>query len=318
MKKTILVTGGAGFIGSHLCEQILKRGDRVVVIDNFNRYYPPAIKQQNLASFKSNPAFTLFTGDILDKKLLKNVFEKHQFDVVVHLAARAGVRPSLENPKLYAEVNVAGTALLLEELRQAGVRQLILASSSSVYGNRTQGPFKETDLTDNQISPYGATKKASEMLAHVYAHLYGIQTTVLRFFTAYGPRNRPDMAMFQFMQALLTDKPIMQFGDGTTGRDYTYINDLVDGILAAVDKPLGFEIINLGNSQPVLLKDLITTMEQITGKKASLNQLPLQPGDVALTYADIDKARNLLKWQPQTDLRSGLTSLYQWLKGRYN
>jgi UDP-glucuronate 4-epimerase len=313
MRQTILVTGGAGFIGSHLCEALLKRGDRVVALDNFNRYYSPRRKRANLSWCHTQERFELIEGDIRDKGTLALVFERFRFDTVVHLAAMAGVRPSIENPALYAEVNVVGTTLLLEEVRKSAVPQFIFASSSSVYGNRTQGPFCETDATDNQISPYGATKKAGELVCATFAHLYGIQTSCLRFFTVYGPRNRPDMANYLFINALLENKPIMQFGDGHTGRDYTYVADTVAGIMAAIDHPNRFEIVNLGNSQPVRLRELIDVMERVTGKKAHINTLPLQQGDVELTFADTTKAKQLWGWQAKTPIEVGVTQLYQWM-----
>lgn len=311
--RTHLITGGAGFIGSHLADKLLDRGDQVVVIDNFNDYYNPQIKRNNISHHHSNPLFHLYEGDILDAAFVDEVIEKHQPHCVVHLAARAGVRPSLENPKLYYDVNVMGTLNVLEAMKKCEVPQLVFASSSSVYGNRSTGPFKETDNTDSQVSPYGASKKAGELLCHTYAHLYGIKTTCLRFFTVFGPRNRPDMACYLFTKAIMDEESITMFGAGSTGRDYTFVDDTVSGIIAAIDTPLAYEIINLGNASPVLLKELIASIENVSGKKAAVNTKPQQPGDVQLTYADIGKAKSLLGWEPKTSLEVGLKSLHTWM-----
>jgi UDP-glucuronate 4-epimerase len=310
--RTVLITGGAGFIGSHTVEALISRGDTVVAVDSFNRFYSPKQKENNLSQVKNHKNFYLYKVDIRDEAELKEVFSKHYFDCVVHLAAMAGVRPSIENPRLYADVNVVGTTNILENVRTSGVKQFVFASSSSVYGNRQTGPFKETDPTDDQVSPYGATKKAGELLCHTYAHLYKIKTTILRFFTVYGPRNRPDMACYSFTDAIMKDRPIMRFGPGDTGRDYTYVADTVSGILSAIDHPFDFEIINLGNSTPVKLNDLIKTIEKVTGKKANVNELPLQPGDVDLTFADTTKAKKLLGYEPQTKLHQGVHNLFDW------
>jgi UDP-glucuronate 4-epimerase len=310
--KTHLLTGGAGFIGSHLTNKLLARGDRVIVIDEFNDYYDPQIKRNNIAHHQSNPLFHLYEGDILDSKFVEEVMDKHQPQCVVHLAARAGVRPSLANPKLYYDVNVMGMLNILEAMKQNDIKQLVFASSSSVYGNRSTGPFKETDATDAQVSPYGASKKAGELLCHTYAHLYGIKTTCLRFFTVFGPRNRPDMACSLFAHAILQNKPITMFGDGSTGRDYTFVDDTVAGIIAAIDKPFTFEVINLGNASPVLLKDLIAAIETEANKKATIIPGEQQPGDVQLTFADISKAKTLLGWEPTTKLEDGVRKLLEW------
>ena len=311
MKKLWLVTGGAGFIGSTLCEKIIKE-NRVVVVDNFNRYYSPLWKKRNVSKIKNHSDYYLIKADIRDENALKDIFSRFTIDGVIHLAAMAGVRPSIENPKLYTEVNVTGTTLLFEQMRKAQVKRLIFASSSSVYGNRTMGPFKETDNTDCQVSIYGATKKAGELLCHVYASLYGINTIVLRFFTVYGPRNRPDMACYKFVKSISEGRPLIKFGEGNTGRDYTYVDDTVDGIMKAMEVESRFEIINLGNAKPILLNDVIKIMEKEIGKKAIINQLPLQQGDVGLTYADIEKAKRILKYQPKSDFRSGMEKLVNW------
>lgn len=311
--RTFLITGGAGFIGSHLTDALVQRGDAVVILDDFNEYYDPNLKRKNYSKHAHNPNVVLVEADIRNSEVVENIVQKHQPQCVVHLAARAGVRPSLVDPKLYYDVNVMGTLNVLEAMKRHKVPRLVFASSSSVYGNRTSGPFKETDNTDNQVSPYGASKKAGELLCHTYAHLYGIKTTCLRFFTVYGPRNRPDMACYLFTDAILKGQPITMYGDGTTGRDYTFIDDTVAGIMAAIDNPFAFEVINLGNSSPVLLKDLITTIEAVTGNKASIKPQPKQPGDVDLTFADITKAKALLGWEPKISLEAGLKSLHAWM-----
>lgn len=307
----ILITGAAGFIGSHLTDALLARKHQVTGVDDFNDFYDPQIKRANLTAAYKNPNFQMVEADIRDQNLFKGLFLQQKPDLVVHLAARGGVRPSIKQPKLYYDVNVIGSLNLLESMRMHHVPRLIYASSSSVYGNRTQGPFKETDNTDSQVSAYGATKKALEGLASTYAHLYQIQTTGFRFFTVYGPRNRPGMACSLFVEALMQNKPIIQYGDGTTGRDYTYIDDIIDGIIKSIETPFEYELFNLGNSSPVLLSELIETAAKVVGKKPKIKIEPFQPGDVAFTYADITKAKRLLSWTPRTKLEAGLTNLYQ-------
>jgi len=316
-QKTVLVTGGAGFIGSHLTEALIRANFTVVVVDNFNRFYSPSQKANNLSAVKNRPHFFLHRADIRDVNILKEIFSKYNFDCVIHLAAMAGVPPSLENPRLYADVNVIGTICLLERVKEFGIKHFIFGSSSSVYGDRQVGPFKESDSTDKQISPYGATKKAGELLCQVYAKLYHIQTTIIRFFTVYGPRNRPDMACFRFLDSLMKNHPLMRFGSGNSSRDYTFIDDVVEGIIAAVKKPFNFETINLGNSHPVVLNELISTLETVTGKKANINKLPAQPGDVNQTYADIKKAQSLLGYQPKVTLLKGISQLFDWYTQHY-
>lgn len=312
--KSILVTGGAGFIGSHLVHQLLNQGNRVVVIDNLNTYYDPNIKLKNLAPFIHHEAFKFVKGDILDHNLVEDVFLNFKPEVVVHLAARAGVRPSIAQPQLYFEVNVMGTLQILEAMKRHKVKHLVMASSSSVYGNRKKGPFRETDTTDAQVSPYGASKKAAELICYTYAQLHAINIACLRFFTVYGPGNRPDMACFIFTDAILKGKSIMMYGDGKTGRDYTYIDDIVAGIEAAIEKPQRFEIVNLGNTSPVELLTLVRTIEKATGKKARLQYQPLQPGDVPLTYADATKAAELYGWKPKTSISTGIEALVAWYR----
>jgi len=312
--KTILVTGVAGFIGSQVTDKFLEKGNHVIGLDNFNDFYSPELKRKNISHLLSNSKFELVEADIRKPRIFDTLFRKYDVDSVVHLAARAGVRPSLENPQLYWDVNVMGSLNLLESMKLNKIEQLVFASSSSVYGNRTNGPFKETDNTDHQISPYGATKKALEVMAATYASLYKIHTTGLRFFTVYGPRNRPQMACSNFIEALETNSTITKYGDGSTGRDYTYIDDICSGIVAATDKALKYEIINLGNSSPVLLNELIETLATVTGKKPKINQKPIQPGDVEFTFADISKAKKLLGWSPNTSLKDGLTKTVKWYR----
>lgn len=312
--KTILVTGVAGFIGSNLADTLVDLGYKVIGVDNFNDFYDPEIKRRNIAQLHSRPSFSLVEADIRKPRLFDTLFRKHAVDTVVHLAARAGVRPSLEQPHLYWDVNVMGSLNLLEAMKLNQVKHFVFASSSSVYGNRTKGPFKESDSTDIPISPYSASKKALELLAHTYAYQYQIKTTGLRFFNAYGPRNRPDMAPYLFVDALVNNRSINQFGDGQTGRDYTYIGDIVDGIVKAIVHRFDYEIINLGNSYPILLTDMIKVMESVTGKKTEITVQPKRAGDVDLTYADNTKAAKLLNWQPQTTFETGAKHLYDWYK----
>jgi UDP-glucuronate 4-epimerase len=312
MSQTVLVTGHAGFIGSHLSHRLLTDGFNVVGVDNFNDYYSPAQKETNVKDLATHKKFTQYRLDILDTKGLKRVFEDQQFDSVVHLAARAGVRPSIVNPLLYEEVNVRGTLQILEMMRQFQVNHLVFGGSSSVYGNQTKVPFSETDPVNEPVSPYAATKKSAEMLIHSYSYLHEIKSTCLRFFTVYGPAGRPDMAPYLFTQKLLAGEAITKFGKGDSSRDYTYIDDIVSGIVAAVNRPLAYEIINLGNHQPVKLNDFISTLESLTGKKAQILSQPRNPADVKTTYADITKAKKLLNWQPKTDLKTGLKNFIDW------
>lgn len=310
----VLVTGGAGFIGSHLCERLLARGDRVVTLDNFNDYYLPAIKEKNLHATLKSPSFSLVRGDILDVPLLDRVFGETRFDVVVHLAARAGVRPSIEQPLLYEQVNCLGTLNLLEQARKRNIRRFVFASSSSVYGNVKEIPFREDARVDRPVSPYAATKAAGELYCHNYFHLYGISCTALRFFTVYGPRQRPDMAIHKFTALIDAGKPVPFFGDGSTDRDYTYFKDIIDGVEAAVDRDLGFEIINLGESRTTTLAELVRIIEKHLGKKAVLKKQPMQAGDVLRTCADVSKARRLLDYNPSTTVDQGVKQFVEWYR----
>jgi UDP-glucuronate 4-epimerase len=274
MTMNILVTGGAGFIGSHLVERLLGRGDRVVALDNLNDYYDPGIKQRNLESAQKSPKFSFVKGDILDAPLLDRVFGDTAFDVIVHLAARAGVRPSLEQPLLYEEVNCHGTLNILEQARKRKIKRMVFASSSSVYGNVKTIPFREDARVDRPVSPYAATKAAGELYCHNYFHLYGISTTALRFFTVYGPRQRPDMAIHKFTTLINQGKPLPFYGDGSTERDYTYCSDIIDGVVAAIDRDLGFEIINLGESRTTKLSELEASSRKASAKKPSSRNCP--------------------------------------------
>jgi UDP-glucuronate 4-epimerase len=313
----ILLTGCAGFIGSHVTGQLLAEGYEVIGLDNFNHYYNPVWKKQNIKEYKHEANFTFHQLDITDQEALAKIFKKQEkagqkIDKILHLAARAGVRPSIKQPRLYQQVNVGGTLNLLELAREYKVPQFVFASSSSVYGNQKKVPFSESDPVNKPISPYAATKKAGEMLCHTYAHLYGIKTTCLRFFTVYGPAGRPDMAPYLFTKAIFNDETITKFGDGTSRRDYTYIDDIAQGVVAALETPFAFEIINLGNNTPVTLNNFLALLQQIIGKQAKIKQIAMQPGDVDQTYADISKAQELLEWQPETSFEQGLRQFVAW------
>ena len=315
-KKNILVTGGAGFIGSHLVEKLLAEGVwRVSVVDNFNDFYAPALKRVNIAPFSSNPNFRLYETDIADAESLKTIFDENSFDAIVHLAARAGVRPSLEQPKLYAETNINGTLNLLDSAKDFNVRQFVFGSSSSVYGNSEKVPFSEKENIQTPISPYAATKAAGELLCYTYSHLYDIRTVCLRFFTVYGARQRPDLAIRKFSQLITEGKPIQVFGDGSTRRDYTYVDDIIQGAIAAIDyDKTPHEIFNLGESDTVELRYLIELLEKNLDRKAIIEPHPMQAGDVAQTYADISKARELLNYNPQTKIEDGIVKFVEWFR----
>ncbi|MBD3202924.1 SDR family NAD(P)-dependent oxidoreductase, partial [Candidatus Woesearchaeota archaeon] len=288
--QKILVTGAAGFIGSHTCEELLNRDYSVVAIDNFNKYYDPKIKKRNIKNFLKNKNFSFYKADIRDFAKLTQIFDR-KIDKIIHLAARAGVRPSLKKPRLYFDVNVSGTLNLLELAKKFKINNFIFGSSSSVYGENTKIPFSEKHRTDCQISPYASSKKAGELICKTYSHLYSLNITCLRFFTVYGERGRPDMAPYKFTNLIYNDKPIEMYGDGTSKRDYTYIKDIVSGILTALEKNFRFEIINLGNSDPIELKRFISIIEKKLNKKAKIIQKPIPKGDVKITYADISKAK---------------------------
>jgi len=310
----ILVTGGAGFIGSHLVDRLLEEGHRVICLDNFDSFYDPAVKRRNLAQALPNPRFRLIEGDLRDERTLEKIFREEKVDIVAHLAARAGVRPSVENPALYGDVNVRGTIQLLESCRRRGVGRFIFASSSSVYGNNSRVPFSEEDPVDTPISPYAATKRAGELLCHTYHHLYGMDIACLRYFTVYGPRQRPEMAIHHFTRSIHEGKKISIYGDGSSRRDYTYIDDALEGTLGALRREHGFQIYNIGESQTITLSSLIQALEKVVGKRAIIEYLPEQPGDVKQTFADIRKAREQLGYHPKTDIHEGLRRFVRWFK----
>jgi UDP-glucuronate 4-epimerase len=314
--STILVTGGAGFIGSHLCEHLLSDGIHAICLDNFDSFYDPNIKIKNVEriSKKFPDLFELVTGDIRNPEHLEGVFKKNRIDFVVHLAARAGVRPSIINPLLYQDVNIRGMTVLLETCKEHGIKNFIFASSSSVYGENQRVPFTEKDLDIQPISPYGVTKRAGELLCYSYHHLYGMNIACLRIFTAYGPRQRPEMAIHKFTRLMDRGEKIPIYGDGSSRRDYTYIDDLVDGILAIIRYHKGFEIYNLGESQTTSLKELVRLIEEAFGKKANIEMLESQPGDVSVTYADVSKAKRMLKYQPKVKMEEGIRRFVEWYK----
>ena len=314
MKKSdcILVTGGAGFIGSHLCEHLLKMNHQVVCVDNFNSFYDPVIKERNISSVKNNKEFSLFKADIRNRNELSDIFKKSRPELIIHLAAMPGVRPSIENPFLFFDVNVTGTLVVLETMRSFGINKMIFASSSSVYGNNSKVPFSESDPVENQISPYASSKRACELLCYTYHSLYKFDIFCLRFFTVYGPRQRPDLAIHKFTSRILENKPIQVFGDGNTSRDYTYISDIIEGIYKSVIRLKGFNIYNLGESRTISLSNMIGILENALGKEAIKEFLPPQPGDVERTFADISKARNELDYDPVFDFKKGIEEFVRW------
>src|SRR5712671_1464902 len=314
--KNILITGGAGFIGSHLVERLLDEGGwRITVVDDFNDFYDPGIKRENVRRRLTNPDYKLIEADIRDYEALSQAFADTNFDCIVHLAARAGVRPSLKEPRLYVETNINGTLNLLELARIHGVKQFVFGSSSSVYGLNAKVPFSEDDPIFNPISPYAATKAGGELLCHSYAHLYDLRVVCLRFFTVYGARQRPDLAIHKFARLITAGRPIPVFGDGTTRRDYTYIDDIVAGVRAAMNyDQSNYEVINLGESRTVELRELISLLEKNLDRHAEIDRQPLQPGDVPQTFADIGKARRLLGYDPQTQIEKGIEKFVEWFK----
>jgi UDP-glucuronate 4-epimerase len=314
--RNILITGGAGFIGSHLVDRLVSEGDwRITVVDDFNDFYDPAIKHANIASHLADPNFNLVEADIRNHNALKSVFREKSFDCIVHLAARAGVRPSLKEPLLYVETNINGTMNLLELARENGVKQFVFGSSSSVYGENKKVPFGEDDPIFNPISPYAATKAAGELICHTYAHLHDMRIVCLRFFTVYGARQRPDLAIHKFAKLISAGQPIPVFGDGTTRRDYTYIDDIIQGVRAAIDyDQSNYEVINLGESRTVELRELISLLEAEIGQRAQIDRQSTQPGDVPQTYADISKARRLLNYNPQTPIEAGIKKFVEWFR----
>lgn len=317
--KTYFITGGAGFIGSSLSEELIKQGNKVIAIDNFCDFYNPKIKEYNIKKLLENKNFKLYRKDIRDRQALKEIFDENNIDIVMHLAAMAGVRPSIENPILYQEVNCMGTQNILETMKEHNVKNLVMASSSSVYGNCKEVPFREDMVVDFAISPYAATKKANEVMTHVYHKLFDMNVIMLRFFTVYGPKQRPDLAINKFTRLMLNNEEIPMFGDGTTSRDYTYIDDIVDGIIKSCNYVLEnknvYEILNIGNSSPTSLKEMINTIAKVLEVEPKIKQLPMQPGDVDRTYADVSKARNLIGYEPKTSFKEGIRKFINWYKG---
>ncbi|HWQ89323.1 MAG TPA: GDP-mannose 4,6-dehydratase [Desulfitobacteriaceae bacterium] len=323
--KSILVTGGAGFIGSHVCEALLNRDYQVISIDSFNDFYDPRRKRRNIeeikavaASRRAENSFISVEGDIRDRGCLEKLFATYKPEAVIHLAAYAGVRPSIQNPVLYTDVNISGTVNLLECLKDHRVRYHVFASSSSVYGNNKKVPFSENDIVDFPISPYAATKKSGELLCHTYHHLYGINTACLRFFTVYGPRQRPDLAIHKFAGLMTQGLPVPLYGDGSTQRDYTFIADIIDGVVKSLEWTFSadkkYEVFNLGESQTISLAQMVATLEKVTGLKAVLDHQPRQPGDVDCTYADISKAKAMLGYNPVTSFEAGVAAFVSWYK----
>ncbi len=310
----ILLTGAAGFIGSNLAERLLADGHDVVGVDNFDSFYDPHVKRRNLAAVLDAGRFSLREADIRDRDAMERVLAERPCDVVVHLAARAGVRPSIEQPQLYADVNVNGTVTLLEAARTHGVGRFIFASSSSVYGNNRKVPFHEDDRVDDPISPYAATKKAGELICHTFHHLYQMPITCLRFFTVYGPRCRPDLAIPKFTRLIDTGQPVPMFGDGTMRRDFTHIRDILDGIVRSIERCSGFHVYNLGESQPIELRTMIETIAAALGKPARIEQRPTQPGDVNVTYADVSRAKAELGYNPTTEFADGIRDYVAWYR----
>ena len=308
-----LITGGAGFIGSSLADRLLSQAGEVAILDNFNDYYNPSLKEKNVAHNVSNPNYKLYRADICDAEALERVFVQNNFDVIVHIAASAGVRASIQNPQLFVQANIAGTVNILGMMKKYNIKKMVFASSSSVYGNCEAKKFSEDLCVSQPISPYAATKLSCEQLLYTYSRLYDIQALCMRFFTVYGPRQRPDLAIRKFIELIENDKPIQMYGDGSTIRDYTFIDDIVDGVTAAIDyEQTQYEIINLGGGSPIKLLEMIASIEKILGKKAKIETLPMQQGDVDKTAADISKAAMLLNYQPKVDFESGIRQFVEW------
>lgn len=313
--NTILVTGAAGFIGSHTAAQLLERGDRVVGLDNLNDYYDPARKRANLEELARSPGaaqFTFVHGDIRDRSLVRDLFEKHRFSAVAHLAAMAGVRVSVDDPWLYYDVNLTGTLNLLDASREHGRPNFVLASTSSAYGNTKQVPFIETDAADRPLAPYPASKRSAELLGHAYHHIHGLDFTALRFFTVYGPRGRPDMLAYKLLDAMRLGQPMPLYNGGQMHRDWTFVSDIVQGIVAATDRRLGYEVINIGRGEPVLLADFVRSIEALAGGTAPVTSEPMMRADVSYTYADISKARKLLGYEPKVSVQDGVERFFDW------
>ncbi|MCR0265382.1 SDR family NAD(P)-dependent oxidoreductase [[Clostridium] innocuum] len=322
MKKKYLVTGGAGFIGSHLSEQLLKKGNDIIIIDNFNDYYDNKIKEKNFENVQNTARKTgqdciLYRGDIRDKELIDKIFDDHSIDAIISLAANAGVRPSIENPSYYIDVNLIGLINLLEASRKHKINYFVFISSSSVYGNNKKTPFNEKDSVDRPISPYAVTKKAGELLCYTYYSLYKMNIACLRYFTVYGPRQRPDLAINKFTKLIMENKTVPMYGDGTSARDYTYVDDIVDGTIKALDYVMQkdkhiYDIFNLGGSNPISLKKLITIIGETIGKKPIIKRLPMQPGDVDITFSDYGHAKKILNYEPKTSIQEGIKKYIKW------
>jgi len=318
--KKILVTGGAGFIGSHVAQKLLERGDSVIIVDNINDAYDHRIKEYNLSLIEAsdtNNCLSIYKIDICDRDAIELLCRVEKPDVICHLAARAGVRTSINDPHEYFRTNNNGTLVIFEAARKCGIPHIVCASSSSVYGVREDGPFYESDIVDKQSSPYGMTKRAGELLAYVYYHLFGLSITNLRFFTVYGPRGRTDMAPFIFMDAMYNDRPITIYGDGSAIRDFTFVDDIVQGIIQAIDTPIGYQIVNIGRGEPIILSDFIATLETVVQKKAKIEYVSSFSGDVPKTHASIEKAQQLFNYMPQTSLYHGLEKMYEWYIHEY-
>jgi|HubBroStandDraft_6_1064221.scaffolds.fasta_scaffold06739_3 UDP-glucuronate 4-epimerase len=322
--KRVVLTGGAGFIGSHLAIELVKSGAQLTVIDNLDDFYSPSRKKENLEDIRRNGNYEFAQVDICRAEEVRQILDVAKPDILVHLAAKAGVRPSIEQPRIYESVNVAGTVNLLEACRELGIPRFVFGSSSSVYGASSTAPFSEDQVEMKPISPYAATKLAGELMGYTYAHLFGLSVVSLRFFTVYGPRQRPDLAIHKFLRLLESGKPIPFFGDGSSGRDYTYVGDIVAGILAAMDyqppKEQGapYSVFNLGNASPVTLTELVASLERVSGHKAILDRQPMQPGDVPLTWANIEKAKRVLGYRPLVSLEEGLKNFVTWYRAAYS
>jgi len=310
----VVVTGGAGFIGSHLLERLARDGVEAICLDNFDDFYSPEVKRANIAPLLEKKAISLIEADICDAQAVGDCLKRFRPEAIVHLAARPGVRQSVQVPLVYERINAFGTLTLLEEARKAGISKFLFASSSSVYGGSEKVPFSEEDTCDRPLSPYAASKKSAEAYAYSFHHLYGMRLTVLRIFTAYGPRQRPEMAIHKFARGIMEGKEVPVFGDGSSGRDYTYVDDVVEGIVSALDKGFDFEVINLGDSRVVLLRDLIRLLEEALGKKARIRREEQSSADPPLTYADIEKARRLLGYRPRVSIEEGIGKFVEWLR----
>lgn len=319
--KTYFITGGAGFIGSNLSEELVENGNRVVTVDNFCDFYDKKIKENNIKELVKNKNYKMYRNDIRDRQAIRQIFNENNIDIVIHLAAMAGVRPSIEKPILYQEVNCLGTQNILEEMKGHNIKKLVMASSSSVYGNCKEVPFREEMIVDFAISPYAATKKANEVMTHVYHKLFDFNVMMLRFFTVYGPKQRPDLAINKFTRLMMNDKEIPMFGDGTTSRDYTYIDDVVDGIIKSCNYCMKnenvYEILNIGNSSPTTLEEMIRIIGKALNKDPKIKQLPMQPGDVNRTFADISKAKIMLGYEPKTSFEDGIQNFVKWYKENF-